>query len=183
MAKSFKEFLEESKQKSAMLRKQKMSSKTGVKPLKVVDSNKPTESKRLGGGKRITPSNWLKKPNTPDPWAKSKEKKVAPKKEPVKKAPVQKPVQQKVSKKPSAAERIKSANKKLNQKMDSAANVARGAFHAGMERPKMIGHAVGSTLKTTSRLAGKVAGGVARATGSTLSGMSKTMHQSKGEFK
>ena len=174
MAKEFKQFLEESKQKSAMLRKQKMSSKKGIKPLKIVDADKPTGAKRLGGGKRITPSNWLKKPNTPDPWAKSKEKKVAPKKEPVKKEPVKKPVQQKVSKKPSAAERIKSANKKLNQKMAGAADVAKGAFHAGMERPKQVAHVVGSALKTTSRLAGTVAKGAK----STLSGTNKMLKKS-----
>ena len=76
----FKQFLEESKQKSAMLKRQQKSSKKlppNLKPMKVVDSDKPTGAKRLGGGKRITPSNWLKKPNTPDPWAKQpKEKKV-----------------------------------------------------------------------------------------------------------
>lgn len=179
MAKQFKQFLEESKQKSAMLRKQKTSSKklpSSVKPLKVVDSDKPTGAKRLGGGKRITPSNWLKKPNTPDPWAKSKEKKVAPKKEPVKKAA---PVQKKISKKPSAADRIKSANKRLNQKIDSVSNLARGAVHAGLERPKQVAHVAGSVLKTTARLAGAVA----KHTGSTLSALNKTMHQSKGEFK
>lgn len=177
MAKEFKQFLEESKQKSAMLRKQKMSKSSGPK-LKVVDSDKPT-SNRLGGGKRITPSNWLKKPNTPDPWKKPKPNKPSKPEKPVQKKPeTKKPVQKKVVKQPTLSQRLKKAGHAFDRKMAGASNLARGAVHAGLERPRQIAHAVKRVGHSTSHTVSSVA----RTAGHELSGLSKHIHKTRGEF-
>ena len=85
---------------------------------------------RLGSGKNIEKSKnpTFKNKALNKPWIKKKPEV----KKPEKKGP--------------------SGMEKFNKKMDAAADVTRGAFHAGMEKPKQVAHGLGKVAGTTAKI-------------------------------
>ena len=168
MAKSFKQFLEEgksiSRKKAQMVKMVKRVAKSPAfsseKPMKVADNDTPSSS-RLGGGKRITPSNWLKPSDKPNPWKQPKTPK--PSKEVSSKPSAPKPEVKKPLIKP------KKPGSTFAQKVDKAGEVAKQSVHAGLSRPKAIGHVVKSVAKPVL----KTTLGAAKVGGSVLSSINK----------
>lgn len=159
MAKSFKQFLEEGKsisQKKAQFakllkRQEKYSPKSSEKPMKVADNDQPTSS-RLGGGKRITPSNWLKPADKPNPWNKpktpkpNKEKSVTPK--PEKPKPV--------AKTPKTVVKSTKPKEGLAQKIDREKEKFKQGFRDRMSGPKKVASTVGSVVKPVAKVGGSI---------------------------
>ena len=163
MSKTFKQFQQELKEDRLGGRKT-ISPSVGKPTVAGHDIDKLRVPTRLGTGKNIEKSSnpTFKNKALNKPWIKKKSEPHTGKPE------VKKPATKKTS-----------GLDKFNKGMDTAANVTRGAFHAGLEKPKQVAGVAKKTLGVTSRTIGKVASGAK----SGLSAMSKIAHQSKGEYK